>query len=214
MRFHTPFFSNSTFADGHCKGHNLLLSWRAYMNCVQRRRKHAKNQEGHLLRTHPHSTEFSEVFTRTHPHSHNKARSFQISSALTPHSHLFKHFMNVALIRTHVETNAFSPHSSTLIRTHCAPLHPRRMLNDFRLTRKWADTYQKSLWRLDMPLHGIAYHQPNRWFRYMSRNHKTYSFFCKNHLCKKNIKKHEKAKFHNSQITSRHAPFIKTLTNS
>ena len=136
MRFHTPFFSNSTFADGHCKGHNLLLSWRAYMNCVQRRRKHAKNQEGHLLRTHPHSTEFSEVLARTHPHSHNKARSFQINSALTPHSHLFKHFMNVALIRTHVETNAFSPHSSTLIRTHCAPLHPRRMLSDFRLTRK------------------------------------------------------------------------------
>ena len=50
------FFSNSTFADGHCKGHNLLLSWHTYMNCAQRRRKHAKNQEGNLLRTHPHST--------------------------------------------------------------------------------------------------------------------------------------------------------------
>jgi hypothetical protein len=91
MFFHavsyTFFFSNSTFADGHCKGHNLLLSWRAYMNCVQRRRKHAKKQEGHLLRTHPHSTEFSEVLARTHPHSHNSE-----ASKSTPHlrrTHIF-----------------------------------------------------------------------------------------------------------------------------
>ena len=96
MFFHavsyTLFFSSSTFADGHYKGHNWLLSWRTYMNCAQRRRKHAKNQEGNLVRTHPHSAEFSEVFTRTHPHSHNKARSFQINSAPTLHSHLVKQY--------------------------------------------------------------------------------------------------------------------------
>ena len=143
----------------------------------------------------PHSSALNRVFWGFHSHASALTQQVQklpnqlrTHAALTPHSrhtHIFSSISWMSLIRTHVVTNAYSPNSSALIRTHCAPLRPRRMLNDFRLTRKWADTYQKSLWRLDMPLHGIAYHQPNRWFRYMSQNHKTYLFFCKNHLCKK-----------------------------
>ena len=127
MRFHTPFFffSNSTFADGHCKGHNLLLSWRAYMNCVQRRRKHAKKQEGHLLRTHPHSTDLN-------PHSWRISQK-KLSYQETAH-------LRVGTSLDHLDDPSASPHRlwrswrqrcQSFRKSHAALRHQRNSLRRF-----------------------------------------------------------------------------------
>ena len=63
-------FSVSTFADAHCKSHNLLLSWRRYMNCVHSELKFlvtgSSEISSALIRTHGTYLRFSLALIRTH----------------------------------------------------------------------------------------------------------------------------------------------------
>ena len=196
-------FSVSTFADAHCKSHNLLLSWRTYMNCAHSDLKFlvtgsseissalmapicgfhshssALTQQGPNLpkpiRTHPHSWHLFAVFTRTHPHSHNRGPN--LPKPVRTHAALtcFHHFH---ASRTH-------PHSWRAASWRFRRTHPHSSARSLRLCIHASSTLasERMLSRnlcaawMCFSIPSLPYHHPNRWLSYMSQNNIKHFFF-------------------------------------
>jgi len=115
-------FSVSTFADAHCKSHNLLLSWRRYMNCVHSELKFlvtgSSEISSALIRTHGTYLRFSLALIRTHttgakpPKTGPHSCRTHVFSSLSCKSH------SSALMAALWRFRRTHPHSSALIRTH------------------------------------------------------------------------------------------------
>ena len=137
--------------------------------------------------------------------THAALTCFHHFHASRTHPHSWRHYdVFAALIRTH-------PHSSALIRTH--PHDPCAYASTHLPHLRVSGCLAESLCRLDVLLHAISTLSSSKSviFIHEPKQYKTIVFLKNNSFPKKYVKK-EKTKFHNFQITSRHALFLKTLT--